>query len=839
MVDKFNIVVDGDITPFERKISQIESKIKKMREFGPSGTYSQLSQQYKEQGNNQKSQKMEEYRQRAASQGRRQLATDLKNQENLLKKNEMAQQRVSNSLNSTLKTQENLNRAKEMQIKLEEKHLGLVKNISSIKSSMSNSTSIDRGAGMGPFSGRDMTFMKRSMGGGRGVMGGAAAAGRLAMKNPMVMAGGLGLAGSAIQGGGQFASQIMTYPERIAKREATTSNMLGETARLQSQRRGYEMSYYAPERQKALERAGTRVDAAKTEDITGFAGSTLKGMGIGAGIGATVMGGAGALLGSVIPGAGTVAGGMAGAGIGAKIGAGIGGLFSAGSQMTNDRKRSMITDPFTGKNNYTKEMDAIFSEGYIENVAIEKAKNFEKSAAADFYEKNSKKFLGVQRQFGLSDKELFGGKDSILKRGSDAHFLQDTVMSSMQGFSAAGGRASLAGEAGIAGAKMQRDMDLTNAPSLLGKISGVTGEGVPESKDAIMRMHAEATRMGLDASEVRTLLQTSADIASKSGGSTDVISQLLGAGVGDLKTGRGIQASATALDKIRQETGQMGGLVGQNQLAEFADVEVGKGDNKRKLSLGEQAFLGGTDIGKLDPESRFIKGLQPDMDADERKEFVKSLQRKKIRATHLSDEQTSSVKELYNAKKDFNNATPENKEELEKKFNASVTKTKSAFAASNLDTTKLSKEELNSYLELQGKVLSKDELSEEEQGKLEGIKTKISKRLGDKGEKSGSKDEAGRRSNFNDKIPDLVKAFENTTEKTGLLSEAMDNLRKAYQEGDGSNKEGLREEFKKLIEGIDNIAKNVGNNKEGTNNNTQPTDVVVDKGNVGTTEGTK
>ena len=85
MTDKFNIVVDGDITPFERKISQIENRIKRMREFGPTGSYSQLSQQYKESGQDQKAQRLDEYRQRASTQNRRQMARDLQTQENYQK----------------------------------------------------------------------------------------------------------------------------------------------------------------------------------------------------------------------------------------------------------------------------------------------------------------------------------------------------------------------------------------------------------------------------------------------------------------------------------------------------------------------------------------------------------------------------------------------------------------------------------------------------------------------------------------------------------------------------------------------------------------------------------
>tara|TARA_R100000951_G_scaffold101420_1_gene92920 strand:- start:16450 stop:18855 length:2406 start_codon:yes stop_codon:yes gene_type:complete len=784
MTDKFNIVVDGDITPFERKISQIENRIKRMREFGPSGTYSQLSEQYKEAGNTQKAQRMEEYRQRAGNNNRRQMARDLKAQEDLLKKNESAQQRITNSLNNTLKTQENLNKAKQLQNQLEEKHISLVGTISKMKQNLS-----DRGPGMGPFSGREMDFMKRGMGGGRGVMGGIAAAGRTIMRNPRAMASAAGLVGTAIQTGGEFAKTVMTYPERIAQREATTAGMLSETARLQEGRRGYEMSFYGPERRKAMDRARTRVSAEKISDGTSLIGGTL------------AAAGAGGLVGSAIPGVGTAIG---------AIGAGA---AYFGKQMFNDRKRSMVTDAVgLTENNYGKEMDAVFADKYKEQLEVEKAKSYEKTMAAGFFNKNSKRFRGLQRGMGLSDKDLFEGGESIFQRAGRGGYNMDTMTQNMQGILAGGGRASVAAAGGQVTAQMQRNMDLSNAPQLMGKISGATGGGVGESKDAIIRMYAEATRLGLDASEVRGFLQTSADMANQSGASTDVVSALLGSGIGGLKTGRGIKASATALESIKRQTGEMGGLTGQYQLAEFADVKVGGADGKQRgLTMGEQAYLGGTDVSKLDADSDFIKGLMPGKSKEERQAFVKELRKKKSRASLRSDEQDKALGKLNTAESALEKAKASGDqgaiEDAEKDVLAAKKDAKSSFALANDGFTKMGIKEQDAELNIRRKLKSGEYSAADAAEARKKYQTDRG-RLTDEEEKAQGKDDVGQLQRLSkpENILALATAFQETTEKTVLLGEAMDALAKSVDKSKGTSDEALREQFMKVMKSINGQA---------------------------------
>ena len=109
----------------------------------------------------------------------------------------------------------------------------------------------------------------------------------------------------------------------------------------------------------------------------------------------------------------------------------------------------------------------------------------------------------MQRGFGLSDQDLFMGPESILQRAGRAGYDMDTMTQSMMGIQAGGGPTGVAVRGAQIAAQMQRNLNLTNAPQLMGRISGATGMDEIKSKDEIIRMYAEGTRIGLDTSEVR------------------------------------------------------------------------------------------------------------------------------------------------------------------------------------------------------------------------------------------------------------------------------------------------------------------------------------------------
>ena len=466
--------------------------------------------------------------------------------------------------------------------------------------------------------------------------------------------------GAATKFGSQLYGQVTTYPNRIAQREATMSGMMSESARLQQQRRGYETFLYGPERLKAMEGGRQAVKGARAEDIGGLAGTTLAGAGAGMVGGAAIGGALGLGLGTVLApftgGASIPLFGAAGAKIGAGYGTAIGGATAFGSQMTNDRKRSMLFD----QESYQKEMGSVFAGNYKERLAAEKAKSYKKDLAAQFFEQESGRFRGVQRQFGLSDEELFKGDESIFRKAGRAGYDMDTMTQSMQGISAAGGTTKTAtAGAGIA-AQMQRNLDLTNAPQLLGKVSGGTGMNEIQSKDAIIRMYAEATRIGLDTSETRDFLQASADTAYRTGGNLESITGLLSAGVQGtgLQSTKGVDAAQNALERMRQQTSEMGGLTGQYGIAALQGKDVTKalGGEGQELGRDETATVLGTPIDQLSDdylESLLLKRNQK-RGPEEIKKLRQSFTKAKTEATTRAPGQEEALKKYYEVNKDPN-----------------------------------------------------------------------------------------------------------------------------------------------------------------------------------------
>lgn len=490
-------------------------------------------------------------------------------------------------------------------------------------------------------------------GGGSTVPGGIApgGAGR-GIGMPINLAKVLGSAAAGIGFGGQLYKQIATYPERITQREAKIADTMSEMSRLQMQRRGYEMSLFGPERARALEKASTRVGAEKVSDITGLAGTVLGGATGGAALTAKFASPLlAAPMGIGIPAYAAAVG----------LGGLAGGALAFGGSMLNDRKRSMLFD----RDAYQKEMGAVFAGTYQEQLAAERAKSFEKDLASQFFQKESGRFRTLQRGFGLSDEELFKGDQSIFRRAARSGYDMDTITQAMQGISAAGGSTRVATGGAQIASQLQRSLDLTNAPQLLGKISGATGMNEIRSKDEIIRMYAEATRIGLDTSETRDFLQAAADMGYRTGGNLETITGLLSAGVqgAGLEGPRGIEAAQTALERIRQQTSEMGGLTGQYGIAELGSKEITQALGGKELDMGETAYLLGTDITKISDE--YIQTLLEKRGQKAGPEEIKALKQQvikgKTKAGLRTDKQEKALEEYQKTQEGFGIYSPEAK----------------------------------------------------------------------------------------------------------------------------------------------------------------------------------
>ena len=469
--------------------------------------------------------------------------------------------------------------------------------------------------------------------GGPGGIAGTAGTGPFGIKIPGLFKA-LGLTATGLKTGGEFYKQIETYPERIAQKEANIADMRSEGMRLQMQGKGYEMPLFAPERAKALERARTRVGAEKTSDIVGLGTSILSGAA------------GGALFGGI-------------------PGAIIGGVGGFATSMLNDRKRSMLFD----RESYEKEMGSVFAGTYKEQLAAERAKSYEKDMAGQFFQQQSGRFRGLQRQFGLSDQELFlgdkqkGTNESIFGRltGPGKRFTMDEITGAMQGISAAGGTKSMATGPGAEMAiQMQRNLNLSNAPELLGRVSGATGMGAEQSREQIFRMFAEANRIKLEHPEANKFMESATGIQYRTGGDMGTITGLMSAGVQGtgLQSARGIEAATSAFEQFRQKTGETEGLTGQYKMSSL----FGKG-----LNLQEAAYIANLPIDQLSEDDPIVAKILKDKKNKQTGEklTVEDLKKEMTRSTFLT-EGTEKAAEKYQKSKTKLEGMKEGEEGYEK-----------------------------------------------------------------------------------------------------------------------------------------------------------------------------
>ena len=694
MADKNSIEIEANLNTkeLERQFKQFESKIKQMRLGSSGGIMSQVSGSYAASNEASKADRIEKMRQRFNQDNRNKLIKDLKEQEKLLDKHEKMYLEMDKATKTLTENTEKHTKAIQEKDKAEKEYLNTLKKIELIQGQLGKGGSMAdafRGKGMGPFTGYEMARMKAGF--GRGFGRGMKEFGRAGMnairRNPYGAATLATAAGTAAQATGDYIGRtqlaIRTFGERRTGAEAGITQALSESSRLQSERRGYEMNYYGPERMKAMELTKTRMDAERKKDESSTMGTALKiGIGLGAVLAAVPTGGASLGLGAVALGT-----------------AGIGLMASGANEiMTNDRKRSMLFD----EDAYGKLIGAKGAQTYKEMFEAQKQKDPKKMLAQKFFEQNRQRMLRTQRAFGLSDEELFGGKESIYSRASRAGFSGDIVEQQMMAMQAAGGTTAAGKQGGIFAAQMARGLNLTNAASLIGKVSGRTGGTAAESRDEVIRMYAEATKLGLNESEVRDLLQTSNQIAYQSGVSGQGIQQIIQEGVGT-KSRRGIEAATSAFQNIRKRTGSMEGLNLQFAMAEYGSEDFSKfikgfGGDPKKLTASLAASLSGEDVGEIGEGNKTIENIMAALGIDvsklkkgEKKKLFARLQKMSLSKTFRANE-ADLYKQLTEKEKSLEGLTGEDKEKVELeikglrgRINALLTQTRGQ-AYQNLDT---------------------------------------------------------------------------------------------------------------------------------------------------------
>jgi len=172
-------------------------------------------------------------------------------------------------------------------------------------------------------------------------------------------------------------------------------------------------------------------------------------------------------------------------------------------------------------------------------------------------------------------------------------------------------------------------------------------------------MYAEATRIGLDTSETRDFLQAAADIGYRTGGDLESVTGLLSAGVQGtgLQSTRGIEAAQTALERMRQQTSEMGGLTGQYGIAALQGQNITTAlGGKTPLTGAQTATVLGTPIDQLGDD--YLEYLLLERNQEANPENIKKLRQEitkaKTEATTRTKPQETALKKYYETMKNPN-----------------------------------------------------------------------------------------------------------------------------------------------------------------------------------------
>lgn len=256
-----------------------------------------------------------------------------------------------------------------------------------------------------------------------------------------------------------------------------------------------------------------------------------------------------------------IAGGVTAPGAIAAGGVGLASAFG-GSRMFA-KTTANIAEMIPGMGGIAKQQGAEYesllaqqnSEDFRKNYEAKKQLNPTKVLAVDEYNQNSQRDLDFQRQTGLTNQ---GFRGAFKTTAFDAGFTGEQAMSSASNILGAGGSTRAAVGNATTSLQAQRNLDVTNAGSVIGKLSSGLGSA-DTTKEAFVKLLAEGTRVGLDGSdfreENRRFVESAADMVTKSGATTgegvDQVLSQFGRFFGD-KTNAGIDAGKSAFNLYRE-----------------------------------------------------------------------------------------------------------------------------------------------------------------------------------------------------------------------------------------------------------------------------------------------
>lgn len=252
-----------------------------------------------------------------------------------------------------------------------------------------------------------------------------------------------------------------------------------------------------------------------------------------------------------------------------------------------------------------------FGKNYESMLSAQQKQNPLKNLAVNYLQDRYKTDMQAQRMMGLTDDEFYGRK-GFMEQGNMAGFSGDMMMQSAQQIQAAGGSTrSMKGNSLLA-LKAQRGLDLTNAGSVLGTISGGAG-GAEASERIFKKILEEGVKNGLDKSEaveeLRRFSQQTAEVVSKTGATSEVDAQRIIESfsrfqAGGIPTGREAEGAKAAYQEYQNQSAATSGRGGAMQYSSM--IKGGLADKFDPRQIGDMMEMPEEDVHTGNP---FIQAM--------------------------------------------------------------------------------------------------------------------------------------------------------------------------------------------------------------------------------------
>jgi hypothetical protein len=304
--------------------------------------------------------------------------------------------------------------------------------------------------------------------------------------------------GSGVVLAGEVLEKFNLAERSVLAAQGSSSGTLGSTASNILQGRGLEDMFYASENSQAMKKAQEEISRTKRNDLIKMAGLTITAL-MGALLTAS---GIGALVGVPL---------MSTAGIAASAAIAAGGYATAKSASALG---SDVIDRLSGE--YDARIASQRIAAYEQNLEALKNLDPVKRSVFERYKQEFMPNLAVQRGAGLSDEQL----NRILSQGTEGGFTINQTREAISNILAAGGSTMSARRNALTVNQLQRNFDLTNAASVIGRLSALTS-APGQSEASVVKILAEAVSIGLDdsnyAAEQRRFVDLTTEIIARSG----------------------------------------------------------------------------------------------------------------------------------------------------------------------------------------------------------------------------------------------------------------------------------------------------------------------------------